>query len=251
METENALSARLDWTQRVALRDALRQHPLVHIAAPRLTPAGLLELAAGLGTVLPCYRLSFRLPGYPQIMRVGNVRNEEGEIVSASAVQHGFHSDGAFREHPAEFTLLYAREVPARGGDTQFVSLYRLYEDLDPNTRVAWEPLQVEYETNSSYFDSDPDRSSIHALIQRHPDTGRRLVFASPCYMRRVVGLSETESKAILQRVADAIEPPDVAHHWRPNDLLVWDNRAVVHRATEFDPAEKRSLWRISVRLDG
>ena len=65
------------------------------------------------------------------------------------------------------------------------------------------------------------------------------------------MGLPESESRAILQRIAEAAGRPDVDHRWRRHDLLVWDNRAVVHRATAYDRTEARLLWRVSVRLEG
>ena len=247
---DEALPHRLEWPRRSELRAALREHPLVHIPAPRLTEAELLALAEGVGTAEPSRRLNFRLPGAPAIMRIGNVRNESGERVAGSALRQGFHSDQSYREAPPAITMLYALEVPERGGDTQFSSLYRLYDELDDETRAAWASLEVEHESSVTYFKDAPDRRSVHPLVLCHPDSGRHLVFASPGYTRRVIGVPEDESVAILQRIADALEALDVAHRWQPHDLLVWDNRAVVHRATEYDLREARCLWRISVRLN-
>jgi len=202
-----------------------------------------------LGTPEPARREAFRLPGQPEIMRVGNVRNDAGDVVAANVVSHGFHSDMSYRANPAAITMLYAVQVPSRGGDTEYTSLYRLYDELDEETRRAWAALEVEHETRSSYFADDPDRRTVRPLIQRHPDSGRSLVFASPAYTQRVLGLADADSRAILDRVARAIEPPDYAHRWRENDLIVWDNRAVLHRATEYDPTEQRCLWRASIHL--
>jgi taurine dioxygenase len=232
------------------LRDVLREHPLVLVEAPRLTEDQLLGVARGLGHPLTCPREDLRLDAYPKIMRVGNPRDSRGKVVGANAISFGFHSDNSFRKRPAEFTMLHARDVPERGGSTQFSSLYRLYEELDDATRAEWSLLEVEHESPSAVHAEDPDRSAVHPLVSCHPDTGRKLVFASPYYTRRVVGRPEAESQAILRRIAEAVERTDVEHRWTRNDLLVWDNRAVVHRATEYDRTEARLLWRVSVRLE-
>jgi taurine dioxygenase len=230
------------------LREVLKEHPLVLVEAPRLTEDQLLGVAAGLGHPLTSPREDFRLDAHPKIMRVGNPRDSRGKVVGANAIPFGFHSDNSFRKRPAEFTMLHARQVPERGGSTQFSSLYRLYEELDDATREAWSLLEVEHESPSALYAEDADRSAVHPLVSSHPDSGRKLVFASPYYARRIVGRSEAESQAILKRIAEAVERPDADHRWTTNDLLVWDNRAVVHRATEYDRSEARLLWRVSVR---
>jgi taurine dioxygenase len=153
----------------------------------------------------------------------------------------------SYRKHPPAFTLLYAVAVPRGGGDTQFASLYRLYETLEPAAREHWASLEVEHVARSSYFDDSSDRRSVHPLLRRHPENGRPVVFASPAYARKVLGLSDADSERLLHRLATAIDPPDVIHRWQANDLLVWDNRAVVHRATDHDPGEIRNMWRVAV----
>jgi alpha-ketoglutarate-dependent taurine dioxygenase len=246
---EGDLLSCLDWSRRDAVREALRCHPLVHLRAPRLSASDLIEFAKGLGDVEMEPRVNLRLPGSPEILVVGNVRDWRGRVVGGNAVGQGLHSDRSFRKRPPEFTMLYAVHVPSRGGETEFSSLYRLYEECDEETRSAWSTLEVEHETNSSYFDGHPDRRARHPLVPRHPDTGRRLVYASPRYTRRVIGVSAEESDGILQRISASLEHPDIVHRWRPSDILVWDNRALVHRATEYDTTERRELWRLSISV--
>jgi taurine dioxygenase len=182
-------------------------------------------------------------------MCFGNVRNEQGEAVAGSALGLGFHTDMSYRPHPCELTLLRAVEVPRVGGDTHFVSMVRLHEELDEETRAVWASLEAEHVTESSYYENAPDRRSVHPLVTIHPDSGRPLVYACPAYMRRVIGLPEPESRRILERLVSAMDPPDVVHRWQPGDVLIWDNRAVLHRATPHDSAHTRLLWRVSVRL--
>jgi alpha-ketoglutarate-dependent taurine dioxygenase len=240
---------RLAWSERDRLRSALRENPVVHLPGPRLGADELLALASELGTVEPTLRPGFRLAEGSPIMRVGNVRDPANRPIAGSAVSFGWHSDMSFRARGPEITMLHAVTVPRTGGDTHFASLYRLYESLDPATREAWSALEVEHVARSSHFDNYADRASVHPLLREHPDSGRPLVFASPAYTKRVLGVSAAESEAILERIARALELPDMVHRWQVGDVVTWDNRAVLHRATEHDERETRELWRVSVRL--
>ena len=75
-------------------------------------------------------------------------------------------------------------------------------------------------------------------------------MFASPGYAARAIGLEKEASDALLARLRESAIRADVAHRWKGNDLLVWDNRAVLHSATPFDERHQRRLWRLSVALD-
>lgn len=249
MEPAAALLCRLEWSQRAALRQVARAHPLVHLRAPALSPAELIALAGQLGEVEDEPRVALRLPGSPQILVVGNVRDRHGRMAGADASGLGIHADRSYRRRPPAFTMLYARAVPARGGETEFWSLYRLYAELDEATRDVWRRLEVEHDTTASVFAASADRGARHPLVARHPDSGRQLVYASPSYARRVIGVGREESDGILRRIASALGRPDVVHHWRAHDLLVWDNRAAAHRATPYDATERRELWRLSIAL--
>lgn len=246
---EPELLACLEWARRDALREALRTHPLVRLRAPRLRPSELVALARTLGEVEEEPRVNLRLPGFPEILIVGNVRDRGGRVIGANAIGFGIHSDRSYRRRPPAFTMLHAVAVPARGGETQFWSLYRLYAGCDAATRARWSGLEVEHDTTSTFFAVAADRGARHPLVARHPDTGRSLVYASPHYARRVIGVPAAESEAILRRITAALDGPDLVYRWRPNDVLVWDNRAVAHRATPYDASERRELWRLSVAL--
>jgi taurine dioxygenase len=250
---DDAIKIRLDWDERSKLREALKRYPLVHIAAPRLTSKQFLNEARALGPLRPAVRNSFQLPGFPDIMVVGNIRDKEGNRVSGSGVKLGFHSDATWRPNPAEFSALYAVTVPEFGGNTEFSGLYKLYSELDDDTRKHWSSLQAIHLSQSQpYIHLPPsERSCLRPLIQHHPDSGRGLVFACPGFMVGIEGVGKEESDEILERLSRDLEPPEVVHHWRKNDLLVWGNRAIVHRATYHDENERRYLWRTSIGLDG
>jgi taurine dioxygenase len=244
------LATRLHAGERGRLREALRGHPLAVLDAPGLTPAGLLEVAASLGEVVPSTLKAHALPGFPSLLVIGNSKDPVEMGVGGSAVSRGWHTDMSYDEHPPELTLLYGVTVPRSGSETHFSSLEALWERLPPDERAALAPLRVEHEYRSPRA-GEPVRRAVHPLVRAHPDSGRPLVHASPGYAARILGLEEEASRALLARLAAALDPPDHVHRWRAGDLLVWDNRALAHRATPHDPRELRVCWRAAVRLRG
>jgi len=240
--------ARLEWSRRTELRAEILRHPVVHLQRPGLDAAGFLEVAASLGTPQVSPRANFQIEGHPEIIRMGNLRDERGERMAGSALSFGWHTDNSYRPHPPEFTLLYAIDVPRRGGDTEFVSLYDLHDSLDRELVALWKTYEVEHVTRSGYIaEALDEHRAFHPLVSRHPESGRGLVYASPGYSRRICGLDDATSARVLAEIADAIEPLKTSHRWEPGDLIVWDNRAAAHRATAHDPAEPRLLWRVLV----
>ena len=243
------LPLRLPWAERGALREALREHPLVHLAAPELSPGQLMGLAEGLGEPDLPLRVNFRLPEEPRLLRFSNRLDERGGKLGANAIKTGWHLDASYRSRSPHVSLLYAVAVPPSGGDTHFKSLYRLYEQFGPAEHAAWQSLVVEHEAASDYFDEYEQRITQRPLIRRHPDSGRPLLLACPAYAARVLGMPVAGSRALLDRIAAACDPPDHVHRWRPHDLLVWDNEAMLQRATPFDTSGLRELWRAQVFL--
>ena len=139
-----SLCYQLNWSARNTLGDRLRDYPLVHILAPGLEPAEFIGLAGEIGSAETGRRLNCQLDGYPEIMLFGNIRNEAGERISGSALRQGWHSDMSYRQQPPEYTMLYALEVPERGGDTHFSSLYRLHQDFEQEARKDWGQVRSE-----------------------------------------------------------------------------------------------------------
>ena len=233
-----------------SLRELLRESPLFLVKQARLEAADLVGWAARIGTPMPSPRPELSLSDHPEIMRIGNVKNRTGKVVAGNARGLGWHSDMSYRSRPPDLTLLYALEVPSRGGETEFASMDRVYDQLDPATAEAWTGLEVEHRTPSKRFEGAPDRMNVHPLLLRHPQSGRETLFYNPQYAHRVLGVDEEASRRILDRIDSFLGEPDYAHRWSPGDLLIWDNRTVLHRATWHDPDQPRHLWRMIVQVE-
>ncbi len=168
-----------------------------------------------------------------------------------------FHVDQCYYECPCRATLLHALEVPRRGGLTRFLDTARAYAALpaDEKARIkVWRVLNVyDYIGNPTVKGDDVDRSAprfVHPLVVVHPVTGERLLFANRLMSVRIEGLDGDESRRILDRLFDHAEQSRFIfeHAWKAGDLVMWDNLAVMHARTDFDPAERRVLRRVAVK---
>ena len=167
-----------------------------------------------------------------------------------------WHTDSSYAQCPPYATLLYAETTPATGGITLFADTLSAYEALSESDRARLPALRVNHDVNASRrkvgYEPVPAEQAKppaeHPLIRTHSATGRRGIFLGS-HADRIVGLSEDESAGLIERLmAHMTEPRFVyAHAWRPGDLLIWDNRAVLHRATEYDTAAESRVMRRTV----
>ena len=166
------------------------------------------------------------------------------------AVTEMWHTDGAFGERPAAYSLLQATTLPAAGGDTIFVNQYRAYEALSPAFRKLLRGLHAEHiwKGVAHLRDGEPDPMAIHPLVRTHPVTGRRAVYVNVLSaMGSIVGMEEAESKILI----DFLYHHSIAldrtyrHRWLPGDILIWDNRCSLHAAAHDYGDEERIMYRI------
>jgi alpha-ketoglutarate-dependent 2,4-dichlorophenoxyacetate dioxygenase len=169
-----------------------------------------------------------------------------------------WHTDSSFQPGGAGYSLLSARVVPPSGADTEFADMRAAYDDLPAATQARLDGLVVEHSTAYSRslvgyrFSADElQRCKVtrQYLVQTHPRTGRRSLYLAS-HASHIVGLDLQEGRALLaELVAFATRPAyRYVHRWQVGDLLMWDNRCTMHRATPFDDfAHKRDLRRTTV----
>jgi taurine dioxygenase len=194
--------------------------------------------------------------GHPSVMYVSNIR-ENGQLIGALPDgEMYFHSDQCYIERPAMATMLYAMEIPSKGGDTLFANMYRAYETLPAELKTRLEGLRAV--NVYDYTESGTKRGSkiaegiphyAHPVFRTHPATGRKALYVNRLMTDHIVGLPREESDAILDLLFDHAEEREFvyAHTWTPGDLILWDNRCAVHARTDFDAGERRKLRRITV----
>jgi alpha-ketoglutarate-dependent 2,4-dichlorophenoxyacetate dioxygenase len=174
-----------------------------------------------------------------------------------------WHSDASFRAVGAGYTLLHGRVIPDKGGNTEFADMRAAYDALDEATKAEVEELVCEHSIVFSreqigFSDYAPGneerlRPVRHRLVIAHPVTGRKSLYLSS-HIGGIVGWPVPEARAFIRDLTEhATQRQFVyAHHWRVNDLVMWDNRTVMHRARPFDDLkEVRDLRRTSIKGTG
>jgi alpha-ketoglutarate-dependent 2,4-dichlorophenoxyacetate dioxygenase len=169
-----------------------------------------------------------------------------------------WHSDSSFKATPAKYSLLHARIIPGKGGNTEFADMRAAYDALDDETREMCRDLvcmhsQIYSRGVLGFAEwSDEERARNQPvpqrLVRRHPGSGRRSLFLS-AHAGEIVGWPVPEARAFLRDLTEhATQRQFVfAQEWRVGDLVMWDNRCMMHRARRYDPTEVRELHRTTV----
>ena len=203
-------------------------------------------------------------PGFPQILVVTNTvfngASPEGGLNSAEAY---WHTDMSYVETPPKASLLYSVEIPPTGGNTGFANMYLALETLAPAIRKRIETLTIKHDAchNSAGIlrkglapvtDVTTSPGPSHPIIRTHPETGRDALFLGRREYAYVDGLSITESEALLNELWKHATRDEFSWHhvWKLGDLIIWDNRCVMHRRDPFDPNSRRVMFRTQVRGD-
>jgi taurine dioxygenase len=191
---------------------------------------------------------------HPSVMLVSNIRADGKPIGALPDGEMHFHTDQCHQEIPAKATMLYAIEIPSKGGDTLFANAYAAYETLpeDIKRRIAGRRALNAYTTDSTLRSAsydDAKSSYWHPVVRTHPATGRKALYVNRLMTREIEGLPREESEAILQMLFDHQEQERFvyAHVWRPGDILMWDNRCTLHARTDFSAGERRLLRRVTI----
>ena len=177
-----------------------------------------------------------------------------------------WHVDAQYRLNPNKITLLSNVVTPSSGGDTEYGDMTLLYESLPEDVRQLLDGQVAIHQWSKSktfmFADAlDPAiraegdliaaavPSMRHPLVRRHPDTGRPILFVSPRFTIAIEGLEPAESEATLRAVFEAIEDPRFVyrHRWRDHDVVMWDNRRLVHRGHSYPQGEVRHMNSITL----
>lgn len=163
-----------------------------------------------------------------------------------------WHADSSFKAIPSLCSVLTARIVPPEGGATELASTRAAYESLTSKEKADIEDLEIEYDISYSRglvgFEFTPEERSFtppvrHRLVRTNKNNGRKSVMIG-VHAKGVVGWPEDEGRALLDDLlARATRPENTyRHEWRQDDVIVWDNQAAVHRATEYDTVRHHRL---------
>jgi len=173
-----------------------------------------------------------------------------------------WHSDSSFKVVPAKYSLLHARSIPSKGGNTEFADMRAAYDALDAETRAEIEDLVCEHSQIFSrqqigFFDlTEEERARFKPVRQRmvrtHPVTKRKSVYLAS-HAGGILGWPVPEARIFLRDLIEHATQREFvySHKWRVGDLVMWDNRQVMHRGRPFPAHEPRDVRRTTLAGDG
>lgn len=254
------LSKPVDDATKRALHDAWIAHAVLVIRDQHLTPPQFAEAARIFGDLLEQQVKKFTLPDHPE---VGTISSRDLPIVDGKLHVRGenFHTDHSNFPAPPKATMLHAVALPQFGGDTQFVDVRAAFDDLPDATKrklVALRSPHV-YESSQSprkMAELSPEErakvpQTVQPLVIRHPENGRSALYLNTGRMEGIDGMPPDDAfKLIDELYTHATQSKfEYRHQWRSGDMVIWDNRSVMHQANaDYDPSEYRFLYRIMLK---
>ena len=248
-----------------AVRAALARYKVLFFAGQDLDPDAQIALGRRLGDVTESHPV---VPG---------VDEDHPEIYALDSAEGGFadvwHTDVTFVRRPPLGSVLRAVVLPPHGGDTQWADLQLAYESLSaPVQRLADELTAVhdgtrefgyylaqrtaaQTQVEGTSWEGETYRALTpveHPVVRVHPETGRKGLFVNPGFTSHIVGVSDAESRALLDLFYAHITKPEhiVRHRWSVGDVTMWDNRSTVHYANRDYGDQRRVMHRITLRGD-
>ncbi len=193
---------------------------------------------------------------HPAVMLISNIREDGKPIGALPDGEMQFHSDQCYQERPAMASMLYAIEVPSKGGNTLFANAYAAYETLPEAIKRRIEGRRAlnayDYDTAATKRGTklaDGVPTCVHPVVRTHPATGRKALYVNRLMTVRIEGMPDEESSALLDFLFDHQEQRQFVyeHVWRVGDILMWDNRCTLHARTDFSADERRLMRRVTI----
>jgi alpha-ketoglutarate-dependent 2,4-dichlorophenoxyacetate dioxygenase len=219
---------------------------------------GALEQATGDIQAIDQRRLSMEVNDISNLDRHNQVLARDDRRRLFSLGNRLWHSDSSFKPTPAKYSLLSARIVPPSGGDTEFADMRGAYDALDDEMKTLVQDQVCEHSQIFSRgtlgftdFTEEERRKWTpvpQRLVRRHPVTGRKSLFLS-AHAGAIVGWPVPEARALLRDLTEHATQRELvhAHRWRQFDLVIWDNRVVMHRGRRYDATAVRDLHRTTI----
>ena len=243
------------------IRRAWLENQVLVFPGQDVTPEQQLRFSAYFATLEEYPLVHYRLPGYPEIFLLSNRDSGGRPSETRNAARH-WHSDLSFTDKPAMGSILRCIHIPDVGGTTMWANQTMAYDYLSTTFQNLIEPLTAVHELFSKTKDlKNLDQGKVRDMkkanprvaqpvVRVHDETGRKALYVSVAVTTEIVGMQQEESDAILEFLfAHQTQPQFTYRHvWRPNDIVMWDNRCTLHQAVaDNDHGQARIMHRTSL----
>lgn len=241
------------------IRQTLNDHAVIFFRDQDLSPEQFIAFGKRFGD-LTNSRFIPTNKDYPEIAEIRKEPEQKNNVGSS------WHTDQPFREIPVMGTILLARELPDFGGDTLFINMTRVYDSLSDGLKRTLEGLDAVHSNEhvigrktpadkrdkggSMVNMDDATQTTIHPVVTRHPESGRKTLYVSPSYTVRFDGWTEEESRPLLQMLHQQAMRPEFScrFQWRQGSLAFWDNRQTLHYAANDYHGQRRLMHRMMIQ---
>jgi taurine dioxygenase len=249
----------IDAATRAALNRAFAEHHVLVVRDQHYEPADFLKAVQVWGELQPHDKKEMHVPGFPQMYYVSNEEFLGGKRLIPGET---FHSDHSNHPAPPKATILYPVELPSKGGDTQYANMHLAYDELSEAMKKKIDGLMAVHVYLSKYsprplkpLNEESLKAlpppGIHPLVRVHPENGRKGLFMNPVRIESIVGMPDDEAlDLVTELMTHATQKKyEYRHQWRYGDMVIWDNRSVLHKANpDYDMNERRYLYRLMLR---
>jgi taurine dioxygenase len=244
-----------------AIHAAFLKHQLLLFRDQALPPAAQIAFARRFGEVQVHVMSQYHASAYPELYTLSNLDaagKPRGEHPDRGTM--AWHTDGSWQRVTGQATMLYAEMVPATSGGTGFADMYAAYEALSPAQQAQLAGLRavhnLDFSRNRRHGEQPmtaAQREAVppvdHPIVRTHPETGRKCLFLGD-HAETIVGMDYGSGRDFIEALnARIIASARIyTHRWRKGDLMVWDNRCLMHKAESYDTArEARVIRRCTV----
>lgn len=266
--SEIDLSAQIADSEFSKIYDTWLQFPVLKFSGQDLSDPQLQTFSERFGELDPApvgkLQPGERPEDIPRITVISNIIQDGQKIGGLGSGEAQWHTDISYVAEPAKASALYALEVPASGkGDTHFCNMYAACDRLPDKLRSRLKGLRIKHDAAHTSVgelrrgheqSTDPRLApgEMHPIIRTHPETQRQALFIGRRLDAWVEGMSVADSESLLDEIWSYVAHDEDcwAQQWQVGDLVLWDNRATMHRRMSFDPNERRLMHRTQMHGD-
>ena len=250
----------IDKKLKIKLNDLFVENKVLVIRKQFLNPNEFHKAAEIFGKIFRQHNSKFSLKENPLVHYISNQdKFSDGKIYIPG---EGFHTDHSNDKKPPKATILLSKEIPSYGGDTQFINMNLLYENLSNEMKNKIKNLKAKHVYQSKFSkrklmsikNQDHKNNEVfHPLVKIHPETGLKSLYINPIRIEQISNYSDEKTLDLIDELMEHVNSLkfEYRHKWEVGDFVVWDNRTLMHKANgDYDMSEKRYLYRLMLQDD-